>query len=196
MSKNELQKIWALPIDLPYKEKVEHLQKSFFKLSEEKSFDVEHKNNCEDVLYPSTSNYKHYFSNGLYVREMFVSGGYFGFTGIHNLANPLFVMKGIMWCTTKDGVQKLEAPKFVLTEPGTKRICWFPEDSIVITVHPNPEGITDIDKIEKMIASGNWEQYEEQFGEYKEENEWKHVKHREYYVPPSKKVENKQKKLK
>ena len=74
--------------------------------------EVEVNNGGKDVLYPSGSKYNHYFSSGLYVREMFISGGYFGFTGIHNLANPLFVMKGIMLCTTKDGVQKLTAPMF------------------------------------------------------------------------------------
>ena len=91
-------------------------------------------------------------------------------------------MKGIMLCTTKDGVQKLTAPMFVLTEPGTKRICWFPEDSVVVTVHPNPDGVTDLDEIEKIIASTNWDQYDK----YEKTHDWQLFEHKEYH----KKIEN------
>tara|TARA_R110002020_G_scaffold3955_5_gene17384 strand:- start:6646 stop:7227 length:582 start_codon:yes stop_codon:yes gene_type:complete len=175
MSKNELEKIWDLPIELPYRERVEEIQKMF--VSGDYSDKVEIRNNGKNVLYPSKSKYNHYFSDGLYVREMLINGGYFGFTAIHNLANPLFVMKGIMWCTTERGVEKLVAPTFVLTEAGTKRICWFPEDSIVVTVHPNPDGTTDIDEIEKQTASGTWDQY----GEDKENGGWKLFEHKKYH---------------
>ena len=183
MSENELQKIWSLPSELSYKDRVEELQKQFLKGELiNGDTEIEARNEGKDVLYPSTSKYNHYFSSGLYVREMFIGGGCFGFTGIHNLANPLFVMKGIMWCTTKDGVQELTAPTFVLTEPGTKRICWVPEDSVVVTVHPNPDGITDLDEMEKIIASTSWDEY----GEDKKEYDWRLFEHKKYH----KKIEN------
>ena len=183
MLKNELEKIWDLPSELSYKDRVEELQKLFLKGELiNNGAEVEVKNNGNDVLYPSTSKYNHYFSSGLYVREMFVSGGCFGFSAIHNLANPLFLMKGVMHCTTENGVQKLEAPVFVLTEPGTKRIGWFPEDTIMVTVHPNPNGITDIDEMEKIIASTSWDEY----GEDKEDYDWQLFEHKEYH----KKIEN------
>ena len=66
MSKNELQKIWDCEIDLPYKEKVEELQRVF---SEQMNIDVEHNNG--KVVYPTFTKYNHYFSDGLYAREMF-----------------------------------------------------------------------------------------------------------------------------
>ena len=184
MPKNELEKLWGLPSKLAYRERIEELEKMFVSgdLEGVKKSEVEIQNGGKDVLYPSTSKYNHYFSSGLYVREMFVKGGIFGFTGIHNLANPLFVMKGTMWCTTESGVQELTAPTFVLTEPGTKRICWFPEDAIVVTVHPNPDGITDIDEMEKKIASTSWDEY----GDNKEEHDWQLFEHKEYH----KKIEN------
>ena len=184
MSKNELEKIWGLPSNLPYKERVEELQELFVKsgVSKETDLEVETRDSGKKVLYPSVAKYNHYFSDGLYVREMFCGGGYFGFTVIHNLANPLFVMKGTMWCSSDSGVKELVAPTFVLTEPGTKRICWFPEDSIVVTVHPNPDGLTDLDEIEKKFFSTTWEQYGEDAGE----KAWKLTEHKEYY----KKIEN------
>ena len=174
MSKNELAKIWDCGIDLPYKEKVEKLQQL---LVDSFPNETDTAGDGETVVYPSQTKYNHYFSDGLYVREMFIQGGYFGFTAIHNLANPLFVMKGVMWCTTEHGVQKLVAPTFVLTEAGTKRICWFPEDSVVVTVHPNPDGLTDLDEIEKKFFSTTWEQYGEDTGE----KVWQLTEHKEYY---------------
>ena len=174
MPKNELEKIWDLPSELPYRERVEEIQRIFTEKNESL---VEMRDDGESVLYPNSSKYNHYFSEGLYVREMFVAGGYFGFTAIHNLANPLFVMKGVMWCTTEHGVQKLVAPMFVLTEAGTKRICWFPEDSIVVTVHPNPDGLTNLDEIEKKYFSATWEQY----GDDNMEKAWELVEHKEYF---------------
>ena len=179
MSKNELEKLWNLPSELPYRERVEELERMFVggNLEGIEKSDIEIQNDGKDVLYPSTSKYNHYFSSGLYVREMFIGGGCFGFTGIHNLANPLFVMKGTMWCTSEAGVQKLVAPTFVLTEPGTKRICWFPEDSVVVTVHPNPDGITDLNEIEKKFFSTNWDQY----GDSVDKPDWQLFEHKEYH---------------
>jgi len=175
MSKNELEKIWDLPSELPYRERVEELQKEF--INNNKGIQVELNDNGNKPLYPHTSKYNHYFSKGLYIREMFIGGGYFGFTGIHNLANPLFVMKGVMWCTSEQGVQKIGAPTFVLTEPGTKRICWFPEDTVVVNVLPNPKGLTDLDKIDKEFFSAKWE------SKHKEMNggEWQLFEHKEYH---------------
>tara|TARA_R100001530_G_scaffold121808_2_gene89327 strand:- start:129 stop:662 length:534 start_codon:yes stop_codon:yes gene_type:complete len=175
MVKNELEKIWDLPSKLPYKKRVEELQKIF--TNDNQSNKVEFRNNGKSVLYPNSSKYNHYFSDGLYVREMFIHGGYFGFTVIHNTANPLFVMKGTMWCTSEDGVQELVAPTFVLSEPGTKRICYFPKDSVVVTVHPNPDGLTDLDEVEKEFFSVTWEEY----GDDVKEKVWQMVEHKEYY---------------
>ena len=180
MSKNELEKIWDLPSELPYREKVEELQRVFIENNQGNGVEV--REGGTRIVYPESSKYNHFFSSGLYVREMFIAGGYFGFTGIHNLANPLFVMKGTMWSTSEDGVQKLVAPAFVLTEPGVKRICWFPEDSVVVTVHPNPDGLTDLDEIEKKFFSLNWEEY----GDDTSEVDWKLFAHKEYH----KKIEN------
>lgn len=173
MSKNELEKLWGLPIELPYREKVEELQKLF----EKKSEDVEVCKEDDNVLYPSWTKYNHYFSDGLYVREMFCPKGYIAFTVIHKTANPLFMMKGTMWVSSEDGVQELIAPTFIFTKPGSKRICYFSEDTVCVTVHPNPNGISDLKEIEKIMFARNWEEYDENL----EQNVWQMLKHEEYY---------------
>jgi len=88
MSKNELQKLWSYDIDLPYKEKVERLQEMVIEAA---GSEVDINNNGNSVVYPQATKYNHYFSDGLYVREMFCEKDYLCFTVIHNTANPLFL---------------------------------------------------------------------------------------------------------
>ena len=173
MSKNELQKLWSYDVDLPYKEKIEKLQKIFIKEAGE---DIDINNNGNNVLYPDCTKYNHYFSDGLYVRELFCKKDYLGFTVIHNTANPLFLMKGKVAFSSEDGVEELTAPTFILTKPGTKRICYWIEDSVIVTVHPNPDGLTDLDEIEKKMFSCNWEQYDDNL----KKDVWVIMEHKEY----------------
>jgi hypothetical protein len=178
MSKNELQRLWnskSLNIEkLPYKEKVEALQDivaSAFKDS------IDINDNGNSVVYPEATRYNHYFSDGLYVREMFCEKGYFCFTVIHNTANPLFLMKGKVAFSSEHGVEVLKAPIFILTKPGTKRICYWLEDSVIVTVHPNPDGLTDLKEIEKKMFSCNWDQYDDTI----KQDVWQMFEHKEYH---------------
>ena len=72
-----------------------------------------------------------------------------------------------------------------MTKPGTKRICYFLEDTVCVTVHPNPDELTDLDKIEKKIFSCDWDQYDDNT----KRDVWQMTKHKDYY----KKIENKKK---
>ena len=183
MSKNELEKIWDLPSELPYRERVEELQQTLINAM---SGDIDVAEEGEIVVYPSQTKYNHYFSDGLYVREMFCEKGYLGFTIIHNTANPLFLMKGKVAFSSEDGVEELTAPIFILTKPGTKRICYWIEDSVLVTVHPNPKGLTDLDEIEKEMFSTTWQEYDKSL----KQDTWILLEHNNYY----KKLENEESK--
>ena len=178
MSKNELQKLWesqSLDIEhLSYREKVEVFQEVFTEALRDK---IDINNNGNSVVYPNETKYNHYFSRGLYIREMFCEKGYFCFTVIHNTANPLFLMKGKVAFSSEDGVDELTAPTFILTKPGTKRICYWLEDSVIVTVHPNPDGLTDLDEIEKKMFSCNWNQYNK--NDVKQDV-WEMMEHKKY----------------
>jgi len=173
MSKNELEKIWALPSELPYRERVEELQELLVGAMVDAADTAEE---GKRVVYPTQTKYNHYFSDGLYVREMFCEKDYLGFTVIHNTANPLFLMKGKVAFSSEEGVEELTAPIFILTKPGTKRICYWIEDSVIVTVHPNPEGLTDLDEIEKKMFSSTWDQYDENL----KQDVWEMMEHKEY----------------
>jgi len=173
MSKNELEKIWDLPSELPYRERVEELQCALKELVGDKG---DFKDDCKSVVYPSATRYNHYFSGGLYIREMFCEKGYFCFTVIHKTANPLFLLKGKVAFSSDEGVETLTAPTFILTKPGAKRICYWLEDSIIVTVHPNPSGLTDLNEIEKEMFACDWEEYDKD----PKEDTWELKEHEEY----------------
>ena len=54
-------------------------------------------------------------------------------------------------------------------------MLWL-EDSIIVTVHPNPDGLTDLNQIEEKMFSSTWEQYNEDFGK----DTWQMMEHKEY----------------
>lgn len=92
----------------------------------------------------------HRFTNGLYVREIFMPAGSLITSKIHKTQHTYFVMKGkcIVWI---DGVEHLiEAPYIGITEPNTRRVLYILEDCIWATSHPNPKNET-VEKIEKRI---------------------------------------------
>ena len=176
MSKNELQKLWGLNVDLQYRERVERLQSMFAEEVEAIGGYVDINNNGNSVVYPESTKYNHYFSDGLYVREMFCKKDYLCFTVIYNTANPLFLMSGKVAFSSEDGIEELTAPTFVLTKPGTKRICYWLEDSVIVTVHPNPDGLTDLKEIEEKMFACNWDQYDEGL----KQDVWQMFRHEEY----------------
>ena len=42
------------------------------------------------------------------------------------------------------------------TLPYTKRALYFLEDTTILTVHPNPENITDIELLEERLVKPNF----------------------------------------
>lgn len=92
----------------------------------------------------------HRFTEGLYVREIFMPKGMLITSKIHKTQHTYFVLKGkcIVWI---DGVEHLvEAPYIGVTEPNTRRVLYILEDSIWATSHPNPNNET-VEQIEERI---------------------------------------------
>ncbi len=94
---------------------------------------------------------KHTFVDGAYVREISAPKGAFIVTKIHKVQHPYFILKGKCSVLTEDGVKKLQAPFYGITEAGTKRVVYVHEDTVWVTVHVTNE--TDLDKIEEQIIA-------------------------------------------
>ena len=92
----------------------------------------------------------HRFTDGLYVREIFMPAGTLITSKIHKTQHQYFVLQGkvIVWI---DGVEHLiEAPYIGVTEPNTRRVLYILEDCIWATSHPNPDNET-VEQIEDRI---------------------------------------------
>lgn len=85
----------------------------------------------------------HHFANGLYAREAILEKGTLGVTAIHEEQNISVMAKGKIAVITENGHQILEGPKVFTTPSGTRRFILVLEDTLFVTVHPNPENMRD-----------------------------------------------------
>lgn len=95
---------------------------------------------------------EHRFTPGLYIRTLRAQAGVGATTFIHKQTHPFVVTKGVVLVGTDEGkLVEVRAPHFGITEAGTRRVCLVVEDAEWTTFHPIPEGMTDIDEIERLL---------------------------------------------
>lgn len=92
----------------------------------------------------------HRFTDGLYVREIFMPAGTLITSKIHKTQHQYFVLQGkaIVWIDGKE--ELIEAPYIGITEPNTQRVLYILEDCVWATSHPNPDNET-VEQIEERI---------------------------------------------
>ena len=104
---------------------------------------------------------KHYFMDGVYVREMTMFKDMFVIGAIHKHLHMCFLLKGHLSVAHEDDVVDYIAPCFIISKPGIKRVLYAHEDSIWYNTHQNPSNTEDILKLEKELVCINYEEYEE-----------------------------------
>lgn len=104
---------------------------------------------------------KHSFSEGIYVREMFMKKDGFVIGKLYKISHTWFLLKGEITVATDEGVSNYVAPCYVYAPEGTKRVIHAVEDSVFVNVYPNPDNITDIDELEDMLTCQSYEKYNE-----------------------------------
>jgi short subunit fatty acids transporter len=102
----------------------------------------------------------HSFSDGIYVREIFIKKGMFAIGKIHKFNHAFFLMKGKLLLCTEEGVSEIEAPFYGNSKAGTKRVVVALEDVVFVNVHPNPNNITEIEKLEENFVVSSYEEYD------------------------------------
>lgn len=99
---------------------------------------------------------KHYFSQGIYAREITIPKGTVLTGKIHKYAQLNILSKGDISVLTDEGIKRLQAPFAIVSPPGTKRVAYAHEESVWTTIHGTEE--TDLEKIEAhFIAQDNAE---------------------------------------
>lgn len=99
---------------------------------------------------PSKEELTHRFTPGLYIREIFVPAGTLVVTKIHKTEHPFVISQGrvSIWTET-GGVERFQAPHCGITKPGTRRLIYHHEDTVLTTFHVTKEN--DINEIERQI---------------------------------------------
>lgn len=92
---------------------------------------------------------KHYFSKGLYAREIFIPKGTIVVGKIHKHQSLNILSQGDITVLTEFGARRLRAPYTVVAPPLTKRVGYAHEDTVWTTVHATDE--TDLEKLEDEL---------------------------------------------
>jgi hypothetical protein len=102
----------------------------------------------------------HSFSDGIYVREIFIPKGMFAIGKVHKLNHTFFLMKGKMLLYSERGVEEIEAPYYGNSSAGTKRLVVALEDMVFVNVFPNPNNIKEVDKLEDIFYASSYEDFQ------------------------------------
>ena len=145
----EVQQLTFLPDGSNFIEEVERIEKL---LVNSNSSDIFIGNSEQTPL-------THSFSEGIYVREIFIKQGMFAIGKIHKFEHTFFLMKGRLLLCTQDGIEEINAPYYGNSSAGTKRVVIALEDTVFINVHPNPNNEKNIEKLENEFVVSSYEEY-------------------------------------
>jgi hypothetical protein len=90
----------------------------------------------------------HYFTPGLYTREIYMVAGSLIISKIHKTEHPFVISAGKAYVKKNDGDwELLEAPYTGITYPGTRRVLYIEEDCVWTTFHPTDITPTDFSEV-------------------------------------------------
>lgn len=99
----------------------------------------------------------HYFSQGVYAREITIPKGTVLTGKIHKYQQLNIMSKGDMSVLTEEGIKRVKAPFAIVSPAGTKRIAFAHEESVWTTIHGTEEN--DLEKIEQHFIAQNDAEY-------------------------------------
>ena len=100
---------------------------------------------------------QHYFSRGVYAREMTCPAGT-AITGrIHKYSQINILSKGKVSVLTDDGVITVSAPYTLVAQPGAKRAFYVHEEAVWTTICGTQT--TDIEQLEQELTVGTYEEF-------------------------------------
>lgn len=102
---------------------------------------------------------EHHFSDGIYLRRMFIPKGACLTGAIHRHAH-LNICTGDISVLTEDGMKRFTGQHVLLSSAGIKRIGYAHADTTWITVHLNVANEQDIAKLEHFYVTNDYAQIE------------------------------------
>jgi hypothetical protein len=104
---------------------------------------------------------RHFFMDGVYVREMTMYKDTVVVGAIHKHLHMCFLLTGKITVVNEKETVDHVAPCFIVSTPGIKRVLYAHEDSIWYNIHKNPKSTEDTKELETNIIALSYEEYEE-----------------------------------
>ena len=104
---------------------------------------------------------EHTFADGVYVRQMYMPKDTAVVGKIHKREHVWFLLQGCISVATENKIEEYEAPCYVVSPGGSKRVILALEDSIFVNIHPNPSNTQDLIELEKYNVAKDYEEYEQ-----------------------------------
>ena len=102
----------------------------------------------------------HHFAEGVYVRAYYGVKDSVVVSQVHLHENITILARGhcrvISTMQEEERIDVYRDFAIFKTLPYTKRALYFLEDTTILTVHPNPENITDIELLEERLVKSNF----------------------------------------
>lgn len=100
---------------------------------------------------------RHYFSHGVYARELFIPKGTVLTGKIHKFPQLNIMSQGELSVLTEQGIVRVKAPFTVVSPAGTKRVAYAHEDTVWTTIHGTT--LEDVEEIEKVFIAQTEQEY-------------------------------------
>jgi hypothetical protein len=103
---------------------------------------------------------EHFFAPGVYGRKMLIPAGMCVVGKIHRHAHLNVITTGVIKVVTEFGEDTYTGPRIWVSEPGTKRAVYAIEDTEWLTVHANPDNLSDVRKIEAQVIAPTFAEFD------------------------------------
>jgi hypothetical protein len=97
----------------------------------------------------------HYFSKGIYAREIRIPAGVLLTGKIHRFEHLNIISAGKLRIITEDFDEVVSAPATFTAFPGVKKVLLAIENTVFTTVHATD--LTDIDEIERVFVTEDYD---------------------------------------
>ena len=104
---------------------------------------------------------RHFFMDGVYVREMTMYKDTVVVGAIHKHLHMCFLLTGKITVVNEEETVDHIAPCLIVSTPGIKRVLYAHEDSIWYNTHKNPSNTEEVEELEKDIVAISYKEYEE-----------------------------------
>ena len=151
---SELQKTEHI---LAMRSKIQKLEEDLLSAANDKSIVAGDNNGLGNKLAPL----EHTFADCVYVRQMYMPKDTAVVGKIHKRKHVWFLLQGCISVATEDKTEEYEAPCYVVSPGGSKRVILALEDTIFINIHPNPSNTQDLIELEKYNVAKDYEEYEQ-----------------------------------